>query len=322
MGICYYSFVKFCKGIAELDVIPEFTVATIGNFDGLHLGHREIINRVISHARRENGTAVVITFRPHPQMALAPVEDPRLINTYEEKVELLEQMGVDIVIEEPFSREFSNTSPDEFVNKYLLRDLGTKVLYLGYDFAFGKGRTGTVDTLKPLANARGIELNVVEPHLVDGKPVSSSRVREAIDAGDSQTALECLDRPFFVRGNVVRGAGRGRQIGFPTANIAMAFRKMPRQGVHVTRTIWHGHAYPSVTNVGSNPTFEPDKDNPDIETHLLDFDNDLYGDTIEVQFLDYLREEKKFSGAEELIEQIKQDCQKARDFHQTIKEKN
>lgn len=310
---------KFYKGISTLDFQPNHVVATIGNFDGLHLGHREILKKVIAEAKEKKGTAVVITFRPHPQMALTPVEDPRLLNTYEEKIDLLEAAGVDLVIEEPFSREFSNTSPDEFVNKYLLRDLGAKALYLGYDFAFGKGRTGTVDTLKPLAQARGIELHVVEPFFVDSEPVSSSRIRNALDGGNNEEAAHCLSRPFFVRGTVVRGAGRGRQIGFPTANVSMEFRKMPKQGVHVTQAVWRGKVYPSITNVGKNPTFVEEMDNLNIETHFLDFDNDMYGDSIEVQFLHYLRPEQKFSGADELVKQIKLDCGKAREFHRRKK---
>lgn len=304
------------KGISELPETPENVVATIGNFDGVHLGHQAILSRVRAHADRIGGTAVALTFRPHPLVVLRPVAEPRLLNTYEEKTGLLHQQGMQIVIEENFTREFSNTSPETFVNDYLVRGLAVRVLYLGYDFTFGKERAGSVETLKRLAEERGVEVHVVPPLEVEGRAVSSSRIRKALDAGRVDEAQHCLGRPFFLTGLVCRGDGRGRTIGFPTANLKTEYRKVPKSGVYATRTLWHGTWHPSITNVGFNPTFVSSKDDDEhplkVETHLLDFDEDLYGEEIRVEFHAFVRDEKKFSSAEELAKQIAVDVAKVR----------
>lgn len=301
------------KGMAEVET-PKNAVVTIGNFDGVHLGHQELLRLVRQHADRIQGTAVVITFRPHPRFVLRPTEEPHLLNTYEEKTELFGDYGADITVEEPFSREFSNTTPEEFVDKFLIGKLGTRVLYLGYDFAFGKERSGSIELMKRLAENRGIELHVVQPLAVDGQVISSSVIRQALDEGNIGLANLCLGRPFFLRGLVWRGEGRGRTIGVPTANIQTENRRYPRVGVYATRTLWRGHWYPSISNIGYNPTFKGDgTDLPlKIETHLFDFNNDMYGDEIQVDFFQFIRAEKKFNGVSELISQIKLDSEIAR----------
>lgn len=307
---------KLYKGITELPEAPKNTVATIGNFDGVHLGHQAILHKVRVHADRIGGAAVALTFRPHPLVVLRPVAEPHLLNTYKERTELLHAHGVQIVVEENFTREFSNTSPEAFVNDYLVKGLAVKVLYLGYDFTFGKERAGSVDTLKRLAEERGIEVHVVPPLEIDGKTVSSSRIRKALDAGRIEEARDCLGRPFFLSGLVWRGDGRGRTIGFPTANLKMEYRKAPKNGVYATRTLWRGTWYQSVTNVGFNPTFVAQaagEEHPlKVETHFLDFDEDIYGEEIRVEFYQFLRDEKKFSGADELVRQIHEDVATAR----------
>lgn len=305
---------KLYKGIAQLATPLEKVVATIGNFDGVHVGHQEIFRLVMAHAKRIGGTSVAVTFRPHPIMALSPVTAPHLLNSYEEKLELLEQLGVQVVVEEPFSREFSNTTPDQFVTQYLVGKLGVTALYLGYDFAFGKERAGSVETLRRLAEAKGMESEVVPPFKVNGVVVSSSLIRKTLEEGDMALARSYLGRAFFVRGPVLRGDGRGKKIGVPTANLSLTMRKLPRVGVYASRSFWKGRAYNSITNVGYNPTFKGDgTDLPlKIETHFFDFDNDLYGDEITVEFHAFLRDEVKFSGVDALLAQIGKDKTEAR----------
>ncbi|MGZ3656274.1 MAG: bifunctional riboflavin kinase/FAD synthetase [Bdellovibrionota bacterium] len=305
---------RLYKGVAELAGAPKSSVVTIGNFDGVHLGHQQLLCAVRDHAKRIGGTAVVITFRPHPHFVLRPEVAPHLLNTYEEKLELLFRYGADIVVEEPFSREFSNVTPDQFVNQILVGKLDAKAIYLGYDFAFGKERAGSVDTIRRLAEARGIELDVVPPFKVNGQPVSSSLLRARLDAGEIPFVNQCLGRPFFLRGRVWRGEGRGRTIGIPTANLQTENRKYPKVGVYATRCLWRGKWHDSISNVGYNPTFKGDgSDLPlKIETHLLDFDEDMYGDEITVDFFAFLRAEHRFSGVDSLLAQIRCDITQAR----------
>jgi len=244
---------------------------------------------------------------------LRPTLAPHLLNSYEEKLELLLHYGADLVVEEPFSREFSNVSPDQFVNQLLVAKLETKVLYLGYNFAFGKERAGSLETLKRLAEARGIDIHVVEPFKVEGHAVSSSLIRKHLDQGDIPFVNLCLGRPFFLRGLVWRGEGRGRTIGVPTANLRTENRKYPVTGVYATRTLWRGKWFRSISNVGYNPTFKGDgSDLPlKIETHLFEFDADMYGDEIQVEFHAFLRQEQKFAGSAELLAQIRLDSERA-----------
>jgi riboflavin kinase/FMN adenylyltransferase len=304
---------KVYKGMGELEKAPQKAVATIGNFDGVHLGHQELIRSVVKHAEREGGVPMVITFRPHPQLVLRPTNGPHLINTYEEKTELVASLGVEIFVEEPFSREFSNTSPGEFVQS--LKDkLGVKVLYLGYDFAFGKERAGSVEVLQKLGQEKGVEIHVLPATTADGAAVSSSRVRAALLAGNMEEVAKLLGRPFYLRGLVWRGEGRGRTIGVPTANLRTENRVYPKVGVYASKTQWRGQWYLSISNIGYNPTFkENSNDLPlKVETHLFDFSHDMYGDEIQVNFLHFLREEKKFSSVNSLLEQIQKDFAAAR----------
>lgn len=314
MGYDIPRLMHVYKGMAELKKAPTNAVVTVGNFDGVHLGHQELIQQVCNHAKLIKGTAVAVTFRPHPHFVIRPSQEPHLINTYEEKAELLAHYGADLVIEQPFDRDFSNTTPEDFVNHFLIGLLDTKVLYLGYDFAFGRERSGSVDVLKALASKRGVEIHVVPPLQVNGRTVSSSAIRIALDQGDMEFSALCLGRPFFLRGLVWRGEGRGRTIGVPTANLKTENRRYPRVGVYATRTRWQGQWYGSVSNIGYNPTFKGDgTDLPlKIETHLFDFDQDMYGDEIQVDFYRFLRPEQKFSGVESLLAQIKIDGEAAR----------
>jgi len=303
---------KVYKGIAELQQAPPNAVVTIGNFDGVHLGHQELIRLCAERAKRIGGTTVVLTFRPHPRFLIRPPTEPHLINTYEERISLLERYGVDAVLEQPFIREFSNISADDFVKQFLLNGLQAKAVVLGHDFVFGKERGGSPDTLRKA----GIEIQLLEPFEHQGTLVSSSSIRSALDVGDLGLVNRLLGRKYFLGGLVWRGEGRGRQIGVPTANLQTENRRYPKVGVYATRTLWRGNWYKSVSNIGYNPTFKGDgSDLPlKIETHLFDFSQDMYGDEIQVEFWEFLRPEKKFAGFETLLEQMKSDFTRAREI--------
>ena len=323
--------------IQGVDSLPEGlrrpVVVTIGNFDGVHQGHQRIIALAIQQARGHQGTAVAFTFRPHPQVALRPESAPAMITTYDEKLELLAHAGVDLILEQPFSREFSTSQPEQFFNEILLRRLNATSIVVGYDFAFGKGREGHLEALAELCQRSAVKLTVVEPQRSDGEIVSSSRVRQLLQAGEVQTAARLLGRPFFYRGVVIKGDARGRKLGFPTANLRLENKIALPNGVYATvarvrdaRGQWleEGVLIPSVTNIGVRPTFTisaaaqtSGSSSPDgvfpalIETHLLGRALDLYGLTLEVQFVERLREERKFDGVDALKTQIARDADQA-----------
>jgi riboflavin kinase/FMN adenylyltransferase len=304
---------KLYKGMDELEKPYQSAVITIGNFDGLHLGHQALIQQTVSQAKKIGAISVVITFRPHPQLVLRPTTGPHLINTYDEKIELISHLGVDVLVEEPFSREFSNTNPEGFIDD-LIHKIGLRVLYLGYDFAFGKERAGSVTVLKEIAAKKGVEIHVLPATKLAGKAVSSSSVRGFLEAGKMDLVSKYLGRPFFLRGLVWRGEGRGRTIGVPTANLRTENRVYPKVGVYASKTLWRNQWYLSVSNIGFNPTFRENSDDfpLKVETHLFDFSQDMYGDEIQVNFIQFLREEKKFSSVNALMEQIHKDFAEAR----------
>ena len=304
------------RGIQQLTTSVVRPVVTIGNFDGLHLGHQHIVRLAVDKAKSLNGTSIAYTFRPHPQVALRPGANVQLLSTYDEKLQLLEELGVDIVIEEPFSREFSTVAPEQFFSDVLLRRLSAQAIVVGYDFAFGKERQGHLEVLKKMCENAGVELQIVPPQRVASEVASSSRIRQHLLSGEIGEANALLGRPFSYHGIVIKGEGRGRKIGFPTANLKLENKLALPYGVYATWAIVGGTSrYKSVTNVGVRPTFfEADPELPAlVETHLLDTSQDLYGMTLEVQFVEKLREERKFDGVKSLIQQIQLDVISARD---------
>ncbi|MCM2276768.1 MAG: bifunctional riboflavin kinase/FAD synthetase [Oligoflexia bacterium] len=299
------------QGIQALTRSLPHPVVTIGNFDGLHLGHRKIIELAQAQARVRGGVCVAFTLRPHPQMALHPERPLPLLSTYDEKLELLGQLGVDLTIEEPFSREFSEVPPKEFFTDILVRRLCAEAVVVGYDFAFGRERQGDLAMLEALCGGAGIELTVVPPFRIEGEVVSSSRVRQHLLAGEIEAATRLLGREFYYRGIVRKGDGRGRTLGFPTANLKIEEKLTLPHGVYATWALWNGKKFPSVTNVGVRPTFGLESPVL-VETHLLDVDTDLYGSALEVRFVRWLRPERKFSGIAELKSAILDDIDRAR----------
>ena len=322
----------YVQGIREFSHPLSPIVLTIGNFDGVHLGHQCIVQMVLQRARSLCGKSVAFTFRPHPQAVLRPAAPLQLLTTYDEKVELLNQLGLDFVIEEPFDHAFAQLEPYSFFKDLILARIRPQVIIVGYDFSFGRGRQGHLQGLGEFCKQGKIELVIVEPQVEpqeqdqmglrrDPEVISSSRIRTLLNAGYVEEAQRLLGRPFSYRGVVVRGDGRGRQLGFPTANVPLSKlgnKLMLPQGVYATKTLIQGQRHLSVTNVGVRPTFQsPGVENlsglePRIETHLLDASRDLYGLEIEIDFVQKLREERKFSDIQELKRQIAQDIQFAR----------
>lgn len=277
---------------------------TLGNFDGLHLGHQELFRR----ARETGGPVSVITFDPHPQAVLQPGKEIRRIFPREDLAEQLPKYGIDLLAILPFTLAMASLPAEEFWSKYVSGPLKPKHIVAGHDFAFGKNRAGTLEFLKEWSAKNDCEVHVVEPLRINGEIVSSRMIRELIVQGEVAKARERLGRPFYLIGKVGSGAGRGRTIGVPTMNLSSVEQVVPAKGVYATRAILDVQ-HPSVTNVGVNPTFGGDS--LKIETHVINHTVEAFGKTVKVEFIDRLREEKKFPGVEDLKKQIKDDILKA-----------
>ncbi|MBI4613165.1 MAG: riboflavin biosynthesis protein RibF [Planctomycetes bacterium] len=285
-------------------------VVTLGVFDGVHLGHREVLARTITWAREIGARSAAITFDPHPAVVLGRSAPLRILPA-ESRVELFGELGIEEVFLVEFDTRLADTPAEEFVQQVLLERLGVRGVVLGYDTRLGKGAAGDGEFLRRLGERMGFGVRIVEPVLVGGKPVKSTRVRDAIRSGDLALATELLGRPPAAIGRVVAGAGRGRRIGHPTANVDLEHDCLPPVGVYATRVrlgTFSGRPREAVTNVGRRPTFDGEDSPVSVECHLLDFAGDLYGERLVVEFLDRIRGERKFSGPEELAAQIARDA--------------
>ncbi len=302
------------KIISSLAEVKEGATLTIGNFDGVHMGHQEILKTIKSYSKDRNLSFVVITFVPHPVQILSP-RDNFLINSYDQRRRYLEESGVDYLMELEFNRDFSTMSPSVFIDKYILENKISD-FFLGHDFAFGSNKSGDHNFIIDYCKNKDIKIHILKEFVDQSvhESISSSAIRDAISNGDVLEANRMLGREFMISGMVVKGAGRGKQIGIPTANLGFdAIRKVPQRGVYSTKTLVDNQLWQSITNVGFNPTFN-NEEKILIETHILDFDNDIYGQEIEVSFIEKIRDEKKFSNVNDLISQIKCDIQTARDY--------
>ncbi|MCM0605129.1 MAG: bifunctional riboflavin kinase/FAD synthetase [Xanthomonadaceae bacterium] len=288
-------------------------ILTIGNFDGVHLGHVELVKRTLELAREKKLRAVALTFNPHPRAVLNIGVALELLLTYAEKIEHLKKLGFNEVIEQQFVREFSNLSAREFFQNYLINKFKMSGLVVGYDFAFGKDRDGSKQVLASLCAENKILLVTVPAFEKEGAVISSSKIRKALIESDLKAANQLLGYTFYYQGVVVKGEQRGRKIGFPTANLPLRDKIKIPYGVYATRSIIKDSIFPSVTNIGVRPTFNGLESTVEatIETHLINQDIDLYGTNIRVEFLGKIRDEKKFSGIEELKAQIKNDVTSA-----------
>ena len=292
-------------------------VVTVGNFDGVHVGHGEILRIVNERARAHAGEAAVYTFEPHPRKVLRPHAAPKLLTTLEQKLELIEAAGVDVTVVEPFDRAFASQSAVEFVRDVLYARLRPQEVYVGYDFRFGHDREGSMRTLTDLGPHLGFAVTIVPEVTVGGRDVNSTRIRELLALGHVDEAALLLGRPYAVRGRVVEGDRRGRTLGFPTVNLAPENEVLPAVGVYAGRLrVLDGlagqGALPAVINVGRRPTVKVD-DPVVAEAHVIDWSGDLYGQRVELAFLHHLREERRFADLDALRAQIARDRDAARE---------
>ena len=285
---------------------------TIGNFDGVHLGHQFLFSEVVGKAYKNNGTSIAITFDPHPLKVVRPEIGIKLISTSEQKIELIELANIDVLLLIPFTKEFAATPAEQFVDDILIGTLGVRELIIGYDYAFGKGRSGNIEFLKEQGAQKGFNVTVVEPYYVDEMLASSTKVRELVNQGRMRDVRKLLGRYYQIRGEVILGKQRGGTLlGFPTANLHISEEDLcPRHGVYVSQVVYDGKCYGGVLNIGYNPTFGGDCIS--AETHIFDFNEDIYGKPIKINLLQFLRDERKFSGPDELVSQITQDIEQAK----------
>lgn len=296
------------------DLLIDRSYLTVGAFDGIHLGHQALIRRMRAAAHAAGCQAVVLTFYPHPAVVIRGGQPAFYIASPDERADLLAALGVDVVITHPFNTEVSRVRAADFIDR-LIQRLGMRSLWVGDGFALGHKREGNVPFLRRLGLERGFSVEVIQPIQVDGEVVSSTRVREALRQGDVARAARFLGRPFSIPGTVVEGAHRGKTIGIPTANLEIwEERAYPARGVYACRAEVRGQRLKAVTNIGLRPTFENQAARPTIEAHLIDFEGDLYGQTIRLEFVDRLRDEMKFPGVEALLEQIRADIERAREL--------
>ncbi len=299
--------------IRDLNIVhlDRPTVLTIGSFDGIHRGHQYLIAQVIERAQAIGAASALITLHPHPKVVLRSTSPLQYISTLEERLDLLATLGLDYTVVFPFSLETAQIRAREFV-QMLLDHLQMKEIVCGKDFALGYKREGTVEFLRALGVEKNFRVHVVEPKAFDGEIISSTRIRQLVAAGDLDTATRLLGRYPSVRGRVIKGNQRGRQLGFPTANLAIAERRLiPADGIYAVRIKIGERWYGGAANIGVRPTF--DNGARLVEVFVLDFDDDLYDQFVEVQFLKRLREERKFENVAALIEQMKQDVAQARE---------
>jgi len=299
--------------IEKLGTVGEPLFLALGVFDGVHVGHRAVIGRAVEAARACGGAAGVVTFEPHPIRVLAPEKAPRrLLASVEHKERIMEDLGVDVLLVVRFDPEFASTGSAEFVGALAGAAGDLRMLVVGEDWKFGRGRGGDVAFLRSEGARIGFDVAAVPPVMMDGERVSSTRIRQAIRDGNMEAAARMLGRRHSVVGQVVEGRRLGRTIGFPTVNLAIGDEQMPPDGVWTVRVKAAGNWHGGVANLGRRPTVD-DGDLRTLEAHLFDFSADIYGECIEVEFGDFLREERKFSGVEELREQIRKDARRARE---------
>jgi len=303
------------EGASQIKEKLKNPVVTIGNFDGVHLGHQAIFKKVIEEAHAIGGVSGVYTFDPHPLKVLEPDRFFPLITTREEKKKVIEWVGIDILIREKFTKDFAQLSTEEFVRDVLCKQIRAKEIFIGLDYRFGRGRKGTTDLLKSLGKDYGIKIGILKNVEVDGIEVRSTMIRNYVMEGKVKEAAKYLGRGYTLRGKVIKGKAQGKKIGIPTANLEPDKELYPQSGIFVVKVLLKDRYAQGVLNIGTNPTF-PGK-GFSLEVHILDFDQDICGREIELIFVEKLRDEKKFETPELLVEQIKNDIIQARKILKT-----
>ena len=306
---------KLLHAIEELTAVPGPIHLAIGVFDGIHLGHQAVIATATDRAKTIGGASVVLTFHPHPSQVLRPDRVSRLLTSTQHNIHLMKRLGVDALLIQLFDLEFSHTTPDEFVARLVRNSDRLRTICVGEGWMFGANRSGNIQLLDALSKQYGFELRTIPPVEIDGAIVSSTRIREAVERGDFTIAERLLGRPFTILGTVDSGQQLGRQLGFPTANLRAHNEQFPPNGVYAV-VAWHAdRQFGGVVNIGVRPTIQSATGERLLELHLFDFDQEIYGEEVEVQFLRFLRPEQKFSDIEELRRQIAKDVSLARDVY-------
>ena len=286
-------------------------VLTLGNFDGIHLGHQKIMKKLRAKALILGGESIVYTFVPHPMEILVPQKSPLMITSPMEKIQILEGLGIDVLICAKFTQEFSGQSSRDFIKNVLCDKIGVKYILVGHNYRFGKGGQGNIDYLIQLGHEFGFGVEIIEPVKELDVVVSSTAVRELIKGGEIKLAKKFLSREFSLQGRVIPGKHRGKALGFPTANLAVGNRVIPKPGIYTVRVFYGDSFYGGVANIGFNPTFNNKE--LSIEVHIFDFNEDIYDQELKIIFIDRLRDEKKFINPQELVLQIQQDITRAKE---------
>jgi riboflavin kinase/FMN adenylyltransferase len=309
------DFMDVIRGIENIPANLRCAVVTIGNFDGVHLGHQFIFRKLAEEARREACPAVAITFEPHPKMVLHPERRPfYLLTSPEEKVRLIAGLGVDSLILIPFSLEYAQTTAESFIREVLWEKLRIRKILIGHDYTFGRGKEGNAAFLTRAGRRLGFAVEVMDAVKVGDTTVSSTRIREALLAGKVRFAASLLGRPYNLGGQVIYGSQRGVRLGFPTANILPDKELLPPHGVYAIHALLEGNLRHGILNIGFNPTFAGQMRS--VEVHIFDFNENIYGKTLDLLFIERLREEIRFESPEKLIAQINRDIARAREILQ------
>src|SRR5438132_5567346 len=301
------------RSISELSRLPGPLFLAIGVFDGVHLGHQAVISTSAEHAKVANGTPVVVTFDPHPEKILRPQAAPHLLTATPHKIALIRELGVAHLLIITFDKKFAATEPEDFVQQLVEHSKPLREICVGHQWSFGKNRRGNLELLKKLGAPFDFNVIGIPPVTVNGEIVSSTTIRQAVEAGDLRKAAEMLGRAYTILGTVVRGDDLGKKIGFPTANLSAHNEQFPPNGVYFAEASLDGVIYPGVVNLGYRPTVSSEKDRV-LEIHLFDFDRDIYGSDLEVRFVRYLRPEKKLESVEALARHIALDVTQAREL--------
>ncbi len=293
-------------------------ILTIGTFDGVHIGHQKILKRVVALAQEEDLVPTVLTLFPHPRMVLQKDNSIKLLNTIDERIQLLKNLGIEEVIVKEFTKEFANLSAKDYVEHILVDELNTKQIVIGYDHHFGKNRSANIDDLKVFAEAFNFKVEEISAQEIQDVTVSSTKIRNALNNGHIEIANSYLGYNYFISGDVVKGKGIGRTLDYPTANIDIkeSYKLIPRDGVYVVKSEIEGLTIYGMMNIGTNPTV--DGKTRSIEVHFFDFDKDIYGETLRIEFLHWLRSEQKFENLEALKKQLSNDMTDALEHIKTI----
>ncbi|PYL34627.1 MAG: hypothetical protein DMF35_04355 [Verrucomicrobia bacterium] len=303
---------EILRSIPELERLRGSLFLAIGVFDGVHRGHQAVISTSADHAATSNGTPLVVTFDPHPEKVLRPQAAPHLLSATQHKIALIRALGVEHLLIITFNKQFAATEPEDFVQKLVIHSEPLREICVGHEWSFGKNRRGNLDLLKKLGAKFNFDVVGIPPVKINGAVVSSTAIRQAIEKGDLAKAAEMLGREYTILGTVTRGDNLGKKIGFPTANLSAHSEQFPPNGVYVAEARIDGELYRGVINLGIRPTVSSGKSERVLEIHLFDFSRDIYGHDVEVRFLKFLRPEKKLANLDALVQQIRQDVERAR----------